>query len=544
MRISRYYFLIVILSLLPFIFFFSSSLLPHTHDGLMHLARIAAFFKSLKDWQIPVRWAGDLNYGYGMPLFNFMYPLPYFIASLFVSSGLGLVLAFKLTLFLSFILSGIFTFGFTKLLFGDLKKAFVVTIFYQFAPFRLVEVLIRGSFGEVYVYAFLPLVLWGLLLLFKKTDFRYVALTSIATALLILSHNAISLVFFLIAFGFLFVFGKKTKNCLLGLLSLLLGLLLSSFYWIPAILEHKYTYGNLFMEKVYLDHFPPIQNLFMPNLFNSVGLQTGGVSTQIGILQVIVFFVAIFILITHKKIESHIKRLLVFCLVISLLALLLMQPISKSVWETISFLRQFQFPWRLLSVFVFTTSLLSVSLFCFNLLNRKWIFYLLIFLVIFPTAYYWKPQLGLDRINENDYWNYPLTTTYYGETDLIWSKGPASSYPKQRIEVIGGQGKITNFSKKSNFQSFDVNAKTNVQLVAHIQYFPGWKVYVDDHLIPIEFQDQNWRGQITFYVPKGARHVRVVFSENKLRFAADMLTVSSLGFLLLFDLFRKRFKFI
>ena len=172
MRLFRYYFLILILSLVPFVGIFFTPLLPHTHDGFVHLARIAAYFKALEDLQIPVRWAGDLNFGYGVPLFNFIYQVPYIIASGLIYLGFGLVSSFKITLILSFILSGFFMFGFSLSFFKDLRKAFLATIFYQFFPFRLIEILVRGSFGEVYTYAFFPLVLWGIVLLFKKISYR------------------------------------------------------------------------------------------------------------------------------------------------------------------------------------------------------------------------------------------------------------------------------------------------------------------------------------------------------------------------------------
>ena len=92
------YFLVVVISFLPLFSFFITTDLIHTHDGLVHLPRIAAYYKALSDGQIPIRWAGDLNYGYGMPLFNFMYQVPYLIASIFVMLGLGLVNSFKITL--------------------------------------------------------------------------------------------------------------------------------------------------------------------------------------------------------------------------------------------------------------------------------------------------------------------------------------------------------------------------------------------------------------------------------------------------------------
>ncbi len=402
MRYIRYYFFIFILSVIPFIGVFSTNLLPHTHDGFVHLARIGAYYKALQDGQFPVRWAGDLNFGYGLPLFNFMYHIPYIIASAFIYLGLGLVSAFKVSLILSFILSGIFMFGFSLNFFKDVKKAFLVTIFYQFFPFRLVEILIRGSFGEVYAYAFFPLVLWGIVLLFKKINFRNILITSLGTFLLIFSHNALSLVFFFVSIIFILFFAERPRKYIYPFFSLFLGLLMASFYWIPAIFEHKYTYGDLFMRNLYLSHFPPIQNFFIPNFFNSSILQVKGISVQFGLFHTLVLILGLFIIFS-KKITKLDKKLIIFCLGISVGGLFIMQPSSKPLWENISLLRQFQFPWRLLSVVAFVTSLMSVSIFYFNLLAKKWIYCLLIFLVILSTAYYWKPQLGLDKINENYY---------------------------------------------------------------------------------------------------------------------------------------------
>ena len=159
--INKYYLIVLGLSALPLISIFSTSQFPHVHDGIVHLARMAAYFKALQDFQIPVRWAGDLNFGYGMPLFNFIYHVPYLLSALFIFLGFGLVSTFKIVLSLSFLLSGVFMFAFAKAFFKDDKKALLVTIFYQFAPFRLVELLVRGSYGEVYAYTFFPLVLFA-----------------------------------------------------------------------------------------------------------------------------------------------------------------------------------------------------------------------------------------------------------------------------------------------------------------------------------------------------------------------------------------------
>lgn len=541
MKYIRYYFLILVLSVIPFIGILSTNLLPHTHDGFVHLARIGAYFKAMQDGQFPVRWAGDLNYGYGVPLFNFIYSVPYIIASLFVYLGLGLVNAFKITLVLSFILSGFFMFGFSLSFFKDLKKAFLVTIFYQFFPFRLVEILIRGSFGEVYAYVFFPLVLWGIVLLFKKVNFKNILITSLGTFLLIFSHNALSLVFFFLSVLFALFFAGNPKKYIYPFLSLLLGLLMASFYWIPAIFEHKYTYGDLFMRELYLQHFAPIQNFFIPNFFNALSLQIKGISVQFGLFHALVFILGFFIIFS-KKITKFDKKLIIFCLVIVMGGLFLMQPISKPLWENIALLRQFQFPWRLLAIVGFALSMMSVFILHFRFFRNKIVYLLLLFLVVFSTAYYWNPSLGWDKIDEKYFWNYPLTTAGFGETDLIWSQGPANKYPVQRVEVIDGRGIVKGLIKKSNILTFKVDNEAPIKVVTHIQYFPGWRAYVDDKQVPIQFQYQIYRGEIIFEIPQGEHDIRLSFGESKIRFVSDILSIVGLIILISLGFLSKYYK--
>lgn len=524
---SKY--LLVIISLLPIASLFFSSLFPHTHDGSVHLARMAAFHKALLDGQFPVRWAGDLNYGYGMPLFIFIYQLPYLISSFLLHVGFGLVVTFKIVLALSFFLSGIFAYMFGKAFFEDEKKAFQFSLFYQFAPFRFVELLVRGSFGEVYTYTFLPLILYGIVMLEKKLKYRYFLLTAVATMLLIISHNALSLTFFGVCVLFALFFLKNRKNLTYVLTSLASGVMLASFYWMPAILEHKYTYGDLFMKDIYKTHFPPMQNFFIPNLTNAPSLQTGGISVGFGLFHTIAIFLGVYFLLFSKKIKDTSKKIIYFSLFLSAASLFLMQPVSKFLWENIALLRQFQFPWRLLGIIVLSSSSLSILFFQTPIFKKKLVYWLFVVLTITTTVFYWySPPLGFVKVDENYYWNYPLNTTYFGETDTIWSKGKATSFAKKPVELVSGRAVIKDFTKKSNLQTFTAIAQNNAVLVSNTQYFPGWKVFVNDKPTTIGFQDQNWRGLITFPVAKGENKIKIEFGESRLRFMADIVSVATL----------------
>lgn len=528
-----FYLFVLAISLLPLISFLFGDL-PHTQDGLMHLARMAAHFKALASGQFPPRWAADLNYGYGMPLFTFMYPLPYFLSSFFIFLGANLQLVFKLVVVLSFLLSGVFMFAFAKEFFKKEKIAFFVTLFYQFAPFRLVEANIRGDIGEIYTYTFLPLVLLGILRFFRREKGEDFLLAVGALALLILSHNSISLVFFVLICGFILFFAKNLRHLILGFSAQVLGLALSSFYWLPALYEHKFTLGDLFMRNVYKEYFTPFYKMILPNFFNSPSLNMGDVPVQIGIFHLGVLIFSLVILFWIKKLDKNFKKIILFSWLVVLVALFFTQPFSTIFWEKISFLRQFQFPWRFLAPIVLASSLVSASFFYLPKIAKSNLFYGgILVLMIFSTLSYWRTPFGFNKIKEQDYWNYPLTTTYYGETDIIWSAGPAKSYPKERIEIIGGEGKVINFIKKSSRQEFTVEAQTSLSLVSHTQYFPGWRVYVDGVAVPIQFQDPNWRGLITFSTPKGNHEVKIIFGETKLRMAANIISLSTFSVLLL-----------
>lgn len=539
MKLLSHYLAICLISLLPFISLFVTPQMPHTHDGPVHLARMAAYYKALTDGQILPRWAADLNYGYGMPLFNFIYHLPYLAGSLFLAMGAGLVTSFKLVLMVSFLLSGIFMLGFCRRVFKNPSHALFVTLFYQFAPFRLVELLVRGSIGEAYTYTFLPAALWGLTMLVERPTWVFFVLTSIATTLLILSHNSISLVFFLVSILFLkaLVF-PRWKTSLPGVGALLLGVSLATFYWLPAIIERRYTYGDLFMKSIYLSHFPKLFQFFVPNFTNLTSLQTGGVAVQFGPFHTIGLVLGAYLLVKKKKFSQLPRRILVFSIGLTLAALFFMQPLSTSLWANLPLLRQFQFPWRFLSVVAVTSSLASVSY--WFVFRTKQLLWTIAALAIGATLVYWRPPLGFDRVDEEYFWDYPLNTTFFGETDLIWSAGPASGYPQQRVEVIEGDATISQLFKGTTLHTFDVEAKGPARFVDRTQYFPGWRVYVDGVKVPIQFQDPNWRGLITVSLPEGRHSVRVMYQKSKTQWISEAISLTSLLTLIGIGLTRRR----
>ena len=81
-----------------------------SHDGETHIGRLIQFHQALNDGQFPPRWAPDFFGGIGSPVLMLNYHLPYIATDLFIRVGLSFIDAFKISLALSYIVSGVFAF--------------------------------------------------------------------------------------------------------------------------------------------------------------------------------------------------------------------------------------------------------------------------------------------------------------------------------------------------------------------------------------------------------------------------------------------------
>src|SRR3989344_5714607 len=132
-----YWVLLLGFSLLPLI----SILRPGTYESgdlTLHTSRLMSFYKNLEEGVFIPRWAGELNATYGYALFNFYYPLPYYLSSLFHFAGFSFLFSMKLLIIFSFSLSGLLMYLWLKSHLAE-KYAFLGSIFYLFAPYRLVD---------------------------------------------------------------------------------------------------------------------------------------------------------------------------------------------------------------------------------------------------------------------------------------------------------------------------------------------------------------------------------------------------------------------
>lgn len=511
--------------------------LPVTHDGQDHVARIANFYQNLKEGIVIPRWAPNLNWGYGHPILMFLYPLPSYVASFFHFLGFSLVDSLKIVFGATFVFTGFAMYIWVRN-FLDEKAALVAAVLYLFAPYRFIDLYVRGAIGEHVAFVFLPLILYFLLKLSKHNSWFYIVGGSFSLAGLILSHNAITLMFLPIIFLYgIFLIKTHKKNKLIHqyITILAMGFGLSSFFWIPAFFEGKYTLRDIVTAGEYSSRFVEFKNfIYGPWSFGG----SGEFSPQVGIIHWIFTLLSALIIVILFKKRNNLWIVAVALFIIFWLTLFVMTQASNIIWQTLTTLQKFQFPWRFLSLVVFVTSVLGGIVTWVIPKNLKLAFLLTFFIVLlYINKEYWQAK-EYRTIQETFFTNVYYGTTDTGESAPIWSVRFMERAPLKSVEVISGQATITQIQRASTLHEYKVVAMDKTRLKENTLFFPGWDVLVDGKEVPIEFQDQQHRGLMTFFVEKGNHFVQIRFKETKLRLLADIITFLSLVILSFYSILK------
>jgi len=489
--------------------------LPPTHDGEYHVVRFAEFNKTISDGNLYPRWAPDLNNGFGVPLFNYVYPLPNYVASLMHTFGISFIDSFKLEMFLSLIFGGVFFYLWSREFWGDLG-GMVSAVSYTFSPYRFVDIYIRGSVGECLALAIFPALLWSLTLFIKTKKKIFFPLSSLLFALLIFSHNILALMFF--AFTFFYVIfliykSKNRKNLTVECLGIAaLGLCLSSVFWFPALLEKKYVVGLEVFD--FSSQFPLLYQLLIPSWgsnFAGGGL-SNEMSFQIGIANLIAVFFSLFMLF-HKKDKN--KRVILFFLISFATVFLLMLDVSIFIWKTVPLMNYFQFPWRFLSLEIVLASFLAGGV-IYIAKFKKVLAIMLILLAVLLGIGYAKPAYYLNR-DDNYYTtrsNFIDGTNSPGNAFNIVGFNNNSKRQDQKLLFTKGSGTIFNANIKSSQYLLSINANQKVTMLVNTSYFPEWNVYIDNKKTEVLKAES---GLFSFNVLEGKHNVEVKLEDTIIR---------------------------
>lgn len=508
------------------------------------MSNIAQYYTALKDGDFPVRWLDKMaNYGMPIPLFS-QQTFAYLGAS-FMFILHNTLLSYNISIFLFALLGCISLYVFLRE-HVDAWSSLVGTFLFCFAPYRIINIYIRGAAPEFAASVFLPLILLSLKRWITDKKFNYFYLFVLSFTFLFLTHPISAISFsFIIGAYYLFVIWpekKKIQTIVFTVFGGLLSLGIASFYLIPLMLEFKYLYyglgSSVFLPNSYLE----LTNLLYPGwyYFYNSDILTRGHYLHLGVIEILIFLGGLLYLLWQRMNNKKIHVLIPILYIIFLVYIILITKLGTPVFYLIKPLGNIQHQWRLLSAMLFIPPLIIA--FLINKLNQK-CKKLLGALIIFLIVVFRFPQIyGKNFLQTKEDIYFSSKDNLYAQVmNTIWT-GPTQNYPVKKVkgEIIEGKGSIVQRNEHNSWRRYEINATTPLRLVDNTFYFPGWKVYIDNKETPIEFQDMNYRGVITYRVTSGKHSIFVIFTDTKIRLFANSVSIFSIGVFGLLLYFRKK----
>lgn len=505
--------IIFLITLTAIILLFGRSLNPFSntmftsHDETQ-AARIQQFFLELKSFHIPPRMAADFSFKMGYPVFNFYAPASYWISSVFVLSGFDAVSALKLSFLFSILVGFIAAYLLLKEYF-DFFPSLTGAVLYVSSLYYSLDIFVRGNLAEVWFLALFPLAFFLIERNSKKSArFSFFFLT-ILLLLLFTVHNLLSAAAVFVILVFILI--KPNKKT--GVLAMILGLLLSSYFLLPMIAESHLTYASYVVKLTkYWDHFVCPSQLWQ-STWGFGGSTKGcvdGMSFKIGKIQLILGGLGLLgvsgLLGKQKKpIQSPTS---IFYFLLAALTLFISTYLSKPIWDAFSpILSLFQFPWRFIGFSLIGLAFLGV--YFLEKLQFKFknifLFFLICFVIINYSKYFSGQTISKDRFEK----------TYLSQ-----------DYIENKVAY-----KIAEYlPRTANYNVWRKYEKTPPKKSEiNIHYFPFWTISVDGKPYrPTEFDEL---GRPVINLGKKST-IQILYKETPIEKLGNFITLVTFGILL------------
>lgn len=457
-------------------------------DGEWMIIRLSAFYQSWREGQFPVRFLGRLNYSYGYPVANFLYPGFLYLGSLIHLLGFSFSDSIKIILGGSVLAAALFIFKWLRLFFSSLAS-FGGVLGFLFAPYLVFDLYKRGSVGEILALAAAASGMYSI-----GANRRW--LLPLSVGLLLISHNSLALLF-LVVFIF-YIWAERRGNFWVPLL---IGIGSATFFWFPALFERRLVIFDSLTISRPSDHF-----------------FTGNKLVLAGVVNMAVLFLLLF----RKKLFKG--RCLGFFLFISALSTLLATSLSLPLWSNQLLVKLLQFPYRTLAVALIVNAWLIAALINYTA-ARGQIKLLFLFLVLWivPLSPVLREVKTVVR-PESYYTTNEATTTVADEYLPNWVADKPQSRANQKIEFISGKGKISYKIASSQRLEATVEAKAASVIQINTIYYPGWGVVVDGYPAVIDYLSSG--GLMRISLPAGSHSLISEFHETLPRFLADLVSLA------------------
>lgn len=478
------------------------------HD--FHIFRQYEFDKCIKAWTFPCRWAPDAGLGYGEPIFNYYGQFPYWAGQVFRLLNFSVIDSTKINFGLTIVLSALTMYLLARKFWGD-TGAVISAVLYAYAPYRAVDVWVRGALPEAMAFVFFPVILLCLKEFIETSKLKYLFWLVLAFTGLIITHN-LSLVMFLpfalIWFVYWFIkTSNKSIHTIYDLISSgLVTFLLSAFYLLPVIFEN----GLVMMGETttgYYDfhlHYATLKQLFLSFFWGYGGSVWGPNDTMSFAVGHVHWIIAVIILTTLcisllRRRETKEGGIAVFMISLGFFAAFLTHGKAEFIWETIKPMAFVQFPWRFLTM---STLFLSLAAGAVSRIAPKIVLAILITIPILFYAGNFRPDIWRSIGDKEQF------------TGKLWDEQRSSAL----LDFWPKSAKVPNSFAPS---TPEVMLDTRFPIV----YFPGWTARINGKKVPVFASGPM--SLVTVAVPEDEK-VKLTFEDTLIRRIGNLVSLVTL----------------
>ena len=575
--------LCLVVLIIPAIVALLNNQYPSMHDD-QHVARLFLFDKAFREGDLYPRWVDLLGFGYGYPLFNFYPPMIYFVSEVFRIIGFSFIWSIKMMIITGFIVAAIGMYLLAKSIFNRYSGILAAAL-YTYFTYHAITVYVRGAFAEFFALSILPFVFLTLRNFALKRSVKNATLFAITLAALVITHPLIAFpsVLYIVAFGGFYYWKTKTEDkkefLRRGIFAGLLGLGLSAFFWLPSVIEKRFTMVDDILTRElanYKIHFVCLDQLWYsawgyggsgPGCSDGMTFQLGKVHLGFLALSGCLFLITI---LTKSLPKKRIAEIL-FLTGILALSIFMMLDYSSIIWDSISFLWYLQFPWRFMTFVAVFISLLGggasyliMQLPIRDMTKDKMAFIVLcvgVFasIAIYSKYFYPQEQRSLTdsqmTSNEEISWRISRTSFEFVPKGVRTKKSELNTtvlainkeeVPVSPYKLIAGRGIVEPTELTSSMKTFIVKQDQPVTFQLNTYNFPGWEAYIvnafqNNTAKQLPITDENGLKLITVTIPPGEYILTFIFRDSWTRVIATVLSLGSTAFIILFALRRNKY---
>jgi hypothetical protein len=565
---------------------FLQNQMPLTDDGTLHLYRIIALDDAIQQTgQLYPRYAPGLVYGYGAPLFNYFSPLAYYPSVLLHHLGLSYIQAWLGAMCFYIVLAAVGAYCLGAY-WTNRTGGFIAAAAYVYAPYFLFDAVRRGTLTEVAALAVLPLVVWAFGRLRQQQTRGAWLLASGIFALFIPLHNIVTILGMILVLPYCALLwlsaAKKFRTFFLLLSAGIVGVLLTTFFWLPALGETGNVKINAIAQNLnFVDvtqSLRPLSDIFIPTFTADPTQLQQPIPIVVGWIPVILAFITMVRFVVKRRNESPtlyamerewggedkiVYWLFWLCLAITIVMILLNvdTPLSVWLWRTIPLLGYTQFAWRTLGIASLTLALIAgISIGIFSgrpqrIAPTKIILFLpsmllasLIIIYSFPWLVALYTPLPADSIvdaQNHERITGQLALSSYSEylpnsveippdaEKFIGQKNPfARLTPPAGVTIHEAQWRSTSVT-------LALTSVTPVTLVFDWLYVPGWSAQFTNtpsSVLPLSVKPSAPHGLVSVEIPTGEHILEIGLQNTPLQSLANGISLLAIsGWLVAFS---------